>query len=190
MFVKKKKIPPCLSLLPFLCPPPPPTRLPRDGEGVGGLQGQAPPRPRAGGGAVLARVDLPRPAAAVAGQGGGGQEPPHARLPGLPALGHARHAQPRPRPRPPAGALLRAAVSPPRPKGVAGSIRRHDDLRVATAHLLGVSPEEASAGLGRFLTPLLKRVGKKSRKSWTPLVRFWRRRSRADGVKGPTFSRM
>ena len=45
-------------------------------------------------------------------------------------------------------------MSPPRPKGVAGSIRRHDDLRVATAHLLGVSPEEASAGLGRFLTLL------------------------------------
>lgn len=43
-----------------------------DYKGVGGLQGQVPAHPGAGGSATVPGVDLPQPEEAVAGQGRGG----------------------------------------------------------------------------------------------------------------------
>jgi len=78
---------------------------------VGRLQRQVSPHSRAGGGSVLQGVDLSQPEEAVAGEGRGGQEPQDESIPGLHALRHPGHAEPRIRPHAPPGTLLCAAVS-------------------------------------------------------------------------------
>lgn len=50
---------------------------------MGSLQGEVSSDPGTSGSTGLPGVDLPQPEEALAGQGGGGQEPPDEGLPGL-----------------------------------------------------------------------------------------------------------
>lgn len=82
---------------------------------MGSLQREVSADAGTGGSAGLQGVDLPQPEAAVAGEGGGGQEPQDAGLPGLHEVGHASHAQPGQRAHPSHGAVLRPTVGEVQP---------------------------------------------------------------------------
>lgn len=73
---------------------------------MGSLQREVSTDAGTGGSACLQGVDLPQPEEAVAGEGGGGQEPQDESLPGLHEVRHASHAQPGQRAHPPHGAVL------------------------------------------------------------------------------------
>lgn len=77
---------------------------------MGSLQGKVSSDPGTSGSTGLPGVDLPQPEEALAGQGGGGQEPPDEGLPGLHEVRHPSHAQPCQCAHSPHGALLRLTV--------------------------------------------------------------------------------